>query len=219
MFLAIEGLIDPATVAVLRDEAAGLTFEDGAKTAGRFAREVKANDQAAASPERDAVLNMVSQALQANPLFAAAARPKAMTPLILSRYRAGQTYGLHVDDALMGGVRTDISFTLFLSPPETYDGGALIIEDSLEARAVKLSAGSVFLYPSTSLHRVEPVTAGERLVVVGWVQSRIRAAEKREILFDLDRSIAELHASAGKSALFDTLCKTRSNLLRMWAEA
>jgi PKHD-type hydroxylase len=219
MFLAIEGLIDPATVAVLREETAGLTFEDGAKTAGRFAREVKANDQAAASPERDAVLNMVSQALQANPLFAAAARPKAMTPLILSRYRAGQTYGLHVDDALMGGVRTDISFTLFLSPPETYDGGALIIEDSLEARAVKLSAGSVFLYPSTTLHRVEPVTAGERLVVVGWVQSRIRAAEKREILFDLDRSIAELHASAGKSALFDTLCKTRSNLLRMWAEA
>jgi PKHD-type hydroxylase len=219
MFLAIEGLIDPATVAVLREEAAGLTFEDGAKTAGRFAREVKANDQAAASPERDAVLNMVSQALQAHPLFAAAARPKAMTPLILSRYRAGQTYGLHVDDALMGGVRTDISFTLFLSPPETYDGGALIIEDSLEARAVKLSAGSVFLYPSTTLHRVEPVTAGERLVVVGWVQSRIRAAEKREILFDLDRSIAELHASAGKSALFDTLCKTRSNLLRMWAEA
>jgi PKHD-type hydroxylase len=137
----------------------------------------------------------------------------------LSRYRAGQTYGLHVDDALMGGVRTDISFTLFLSPPETYDGGALIIEDSLEARAVKLSAGSVFLYPSTTLHRVEPVTAGERLVVVGWVQSRIRAAEKREVLFDLDRSIAELHASAGKSALFDTLCKTRSNLLRMWAEA
>jgi PKHD-type hydroxylase len=219
MFLAIEGLIDPATVAVLREETAGLTFKDGAKTAGRFAREVKANDQAAASPERDAVLNMVSQALQANPLFAAAARPKAMTPLILSRYRAGQTYGLHVDDALMGGVRTDISFTLFLSPPETYDGGALIIEDSLEARAVKLSAGSVFLYPSTTLHRVEPVTAGERLVVVGWVQSRIRAAEKREILFDLDRSIAELHASAGKSALFDTLCKTRSNLLRMWAEA
>ncbi|MGO4909183.1 Fe2+-dependent dioxygenase [Pseudorhodobacter sp. W20_MBD10_FR17] len=219
MFLAIEGLIDPATVAVLREESAALAFEDGAKTAGRFAREVKANDQAAASPARDAVLEVVTRALQANPLFAAAARPKAMTPLILSRYRMGQTYGLHVDDAVMGGVRTDIFFTLFLSEPDSYDGGALIIEDSLESRAVKLAAGSVFLYPSTTLHRVEPVTAGERLVVVGWVQSRIRSAEKREILFDLDRSIAELHASAGKSAVFDTLCKTRSNLLRMWAEA
>jgi PKHD-type hydroxylase len=219
MFLAIDGLIDPATVAVLREEAAALAFEDGAKTAGRFAREVKANDQATASPARDAVLEVVTRALQANPLFAAAARPKAITPLILSRYRSGQTYGLHVDDAMMGGLRTDVSFTLFLSDPDSYDGGALIIEDSLESRAVKLAAGSVFLYPSTTRHRVEPVSTGERLVVVGWVQSRIRIAEKREILFDLDRSIAELHASAGKSTVFDTLCKTRSNLLRMWAEA
>ncbi len=219
MFLAIEGLLDAATVGALQDEAAGLTFEDGAKTAGRFAREVKANDQAAASDARDAVLAMVGRALQENPLFSAAARPRAMTPLILSRYRVGQTYGLHVDDALMGGVRTDISFTVFLSDPDTYDGGALIMEDSLEARAVKLAAGSVFLYPSTTLHRVEPVTRGERLAVVGWVQSRIRQADQREILFDLDRSIAELHANAGKSALFDSLCKTRSNLLRMWAES
>ncbi len=218
MFLAIEDLIAPATVAVLREEAAGLAFEDGSKTAGRFAREVKANDQAAASPARDALLQMVSRALHAHPLFAAAARPKAITPLILSRYRPGQTYGLHVDDAEMGGLRTDISFTLFLSPPEAYGGGALVIEDSLESRAIKLPAGSLFLYPATTLHRVAPVTAGERLVVVGWVQSRIRSAEKREILFDLDRSIAELHAGAGKSALFDTLCKTRSNLLRMWVE-
>ena len=218
MFLAIEKVIDPAVVAVLRDEAAGLAFEDGAKSAGRFAREVKANDQAAPSDARDAVLAAAGRALQANPLFVAAARPKGITPLILSRYRKGQTYGLHVDDALMGNVRTDISFTLFLSEPDTYEGGALIIEDSLEARAVKLAAGSVFLYPSTTLHRVEPVTSGERLAIVGWVQSRIRQAAQREILFDLDRAIAQLHAEAGKSAMFDTLCKTRSNLLRMWAE-
>jgi len=218
MFLAIDGLLEAATIGALRDEAAELVFEDGAKTAGLFAREVKANDQAAPSDARDAVLGMVSRALQDNPLFAAATRPRAMTPLILSRYRAGQTYDLHVDDALMGGLRTDISFTVFLSDPATYDGGALILEDSLEARAVKLAAGSVFLYPSTTLHRVEPVTRGERLAVVGWVQSRVRQADQREILFDLDRSIAELHASAGKSALFDSLCKTRSNLLRMWSE-
>lgn len=219
MFLAIEGLIEPAMLAVLAEEAAGLMFEDGAKTAGRFAAEVKANSQAVACPARDAVLATVGRALQDHPLFAAAARPKAVTPLILSRYRQGQVYGLHVDDALMGTVRTDVSFTLFLSEPDSYDGGALVIEDSLEARAVKLAAGSVFLYPSTSLHRVEPVTRGERLAVVGWVQSRVRRADQREILFDLDVSIAELHAASGKSALFDTLCKTRSNLLRMWAEA
>lgn len=218
MFLAIDGVLDAATVGAIRAEVAGLAFEDGAKTAGRFAREVKANDQAAASEARDGVLALVGRALHDNPLFAAAARPRAMTPLILSRYRIGQTYGLHVDDALIGGLRTEISFTVFLSDPDSYDGGALILEDSLEARAVKLAAGSVFLYPSTTLHRVEPVTRGERLAVVGWVQSRIRQADQREILFDLDRSIAELHAGSGKSALFDTLCKTRSNLLRMWVE-
>lgn len=142
-----------------------------------------------------------------------------MTPLILSRYRTGQTFWLHVNEEITVGLRTDISFTLFLSDPASYRGGALILEDSLEARAVKLAAGSVFLYPSTTLHRVEPVIAGERLIIVRWVQSRMGDAEKRAILFDLDRSIAELHDSAGKSALFDTLCKTRFNLLRMWAEA
>jgi PKHD-type hydroxylase len=219
MFLAIDDLIDPATAQVLREEAGTLEFEDGAATAGRFAREVKANDQARRSEARDALLAMATRAMQAHPLFTAATRSKAMTPLILSRYRQGQTYGLHVDDAVMGGIRTDISFTLFLSDPASYEGGALILEDSLEARAVKLPAGGIFLYPSNSLHRVEPVTSGERLAIVGWVQSHIRDPGQREILFDLDRSIAELHASTGKSALFDTLCKTRSNLLRMWVEA
>jgi PKHD-type hydroxylase len=123
-----------------------------------------------------------------------------------------------VDDALMGGLRTDLSFTLFLSEPETYDGGALVIEDSFEARAIKLGAGEMILYPSTSLHRVEPVTRGSRLAVVGWVQSRVRDAGRREILFDLDRSVAELQAG-GADELLDRLAKTRSNLLRMWAEA
>ncbi|MGB5870985.1 MAG: Fe2+-dependent dioxygenase, partial [Albidovulum sp.] len=161
----------------------------------------------------------VGAALAANALFQSAARPRAMTPLILSRYRAGQTYGLHVDDALMGGIRTDISFTLFLSDPETYDGGALIVEDMAEARAFKPGAGDLILYPSTTLHRVEPVTRGSRLAMVGWVQSWIRHADQREILFDLDRAVEEAHAVGGKSAQFDRLAKTRSNLLRMWAGA
>lgn len=218
MLLVLENLLSAQEVAALRAMAEVLEFGDGRATAGLHARQVKANDQALPSPELDAVLGKVERALAASPLFRSAARPKALTRLILSRYRAGQTYGLHVDDALMQGLRTDLSFTLFLAEPDTYDGGALIIEDTFEARAIKLAAGEVILYPSTTLHRVEPVTRGTRLAVVGWVQSLIRDGAQREILFDLDQAVDACFAAEGKSALFDLLAKTRSNLLRMWAE-
>lgn len=219
MLLVIEQLLTAIEVQVLREAASRLQFDDGRKTAGRFAAEVKANDQAAPSPELAAVLAKVETALAGNALFRSAARPKALTRLILSRYRTGQTYGLHVDDALMAGLRTDLSFTLFLAEPDAYDGGALIIEDTFEARAIKLNPGDLILYPSTTLHRVEPVTRGERLAVVGWAQSLIRRADQREILFDLDQAVETSFAAEGKSPLFDSLAKTRSNLLRMWAEA
>ena len=218
MMLVIDGLFDAVTVTALREAAEALDFADGSATAGAMARRVKANDQATATPERDALLAKVSTTVRAHPVFLSAARPHRISPLIVSRYREGQTYGSHVDDALMGGLRTDLSFTLFLSEPETYDGGALVIEDSFEARAIKLGAGEMILYPSKSLHRVEPVTRGARLAVVGWVQSRVRDAGRREILFDLDRSVAELQ-TGGADELLDRLAKTRSNLLRMWAEA
>lgn len=219
MLLVIEQLLTAIEVQVLREAASRLQFDDGRKTAGRFAAEVKANEQAAPSPELAAVLAKVETALAGNALFRSAARPKALTRLILSRYRTGQTYGLHVDDALMAGLRTDLSFTLFLAEPDAYDGGALIIEDTFEARAIKLNPGDLILYPSTTLHRVEPVTRGERLAVVGWAQSLIRRADQREILFDLDQAVETSFAAEGKSPLFDSLAKTRSNLLRMWAEA
>lgn len=139
--------------------------------------------------------------------------------MLVSRYREGQTYGAHVDDAIMGGARTDLSFTLFLSEPDGYDGGALIVEDVLEARSIKLGPGEMILYPSTALHRVEPVSRGERLAVVGWIESWVREAERREALFDMELALREVHGREGKSALFDRLAKTRSNLLRMWAGA
>lgn len=217
MYLAIDAVLDQAEVAAIRASAAGLQFQDGRATAGRYASEVKANDQATASPARDALLARVEKALLANDLFTLAARPRALSKLLLSRYRQGQTYGLHVDDALMAGLRTDLSFTLFLSDEASYDGGALVIEDSLESRAVRLPAGSLILYPSTTLHRVDPVTAGERLAIVGWVQSWVRAAGEREILFDLEMALRRVHEESGKSDLFDLLAKSRTNLLRMWA--
>ena len=218
MFLVLPGVLPAAEAAVLAETAEALPYGDGRATAGRFVREIKANDQALPGPERDALLARVERGLQAHPLFRAAARPRAMTPLILSRYREGQTYGLHVDDAVMGGLRTDLSFTLFLTPPETYDGGALIVEDRLEARAIKLQAGDAILYPSDTLHRVEPVIRGTRLAVVGWIQSLIRDPARREILFDLEQAVETVFAREGKTELFDQLAKTRSNLLRLWVE-
>lgn len=217
MFVAIEGVLTPGEAAALRTAAAALDFADGRATAGRFARRIKANDQAVASPGLEAIQTKVTAALARHPVFASAARPKAMTTLVLSRYRQGQTYGIHVDDALMQGIRTDLSFTLFLSDPESYEGGALVVADTVEERAFKLAAGGLILYPSTTLHRVEPVSSGTRLCVVGWVQSWIRSGDEREILFDLDRAIADLSAREGKQDLLGTLTKTRSNLLRKWA--
>ena len=179
---------------------------------------MKANDQAAASPERDAILARVERALRDKPMFRSAARPKSMSPMLLSRYRVGQTYGLHVDDAIMGVMRSDLSFTLFLADPASYDGGALIIEDPLETRSIKLAAGDMILYPTTTLHQVEAVTRGERLSVVGWVKSLIRQSDRREMQFDLDQAVEAVFAREGKTPLFDSLAKTRSNLLRMWIE-
>lgn len=215
MFLAIKGILTPAEAQAARDMAAGLTFQDGRKTAGAQAARVKTNDQAAPSPDRDALLTRIQAAIVGHPVFASAARPRHLTPLILSRYRKGQTYGMHVDNAIMSGLRTDLSFTLFLCDPASYEGGALEIEDSLETRQFRLEAGDMILYPSTTLHRVTPVTRGERVAVVGWVESWIRDPGEREILFDLDRSIASLEPGP----VLDQLTKVRSNLLRRWAGA
>lgn len=219
MLIALTGTLAPAEVGAIREAVRKLDFGDGRATAGRRAREVKANDQALPSPARDAILEKVRRALMAHPVFLAAARPQRLTPLLLSRYRVGQTYGLHVDDAIMGGLRTDLSFTLFLSDPTTYEGGALEIEDNYAPREVRLAAGDLILYPSTTLHRVTPVTSGERLAVVGWVQSLIRTQEQREVLFDLDQSIATLEQTGAARAVIDRLSKARSNLLRLWAGA
>ena len=151
-------------------------------------------------------------------VFVAAARPKRLVRLLISRYEPGMTYGTHVDDAMIDGVRTDLSFTLFLSDPASYEGGELVVEDSYGERAIKLSPGELILYPSTTLHRVEPVTAGLRLAAVGWLRSYVRDAERREILFDLETALRQVHAERGKTPVFDLLVKTRTNLLRRWAE-
>lgn len=218
MIVQIGGLLADDTLASLRqalgEEAAG--FKPGAATAGWHARPVKHNEQASGAAAAQSVA-AVKDALGAHPVFNAVARPKALVGLLVSRYGPGMEYGTHVDNAMMNGIRTDLSFTVFLAPPEAYDGGELVIEANDGEQPVKLAAGSAVVYPSTSLHRVEQVTRGERLVVVGWVRSLVRRADQREILFDLDQMIAS-QRMGGDRAMLDRLMKCKANLLRMWAE-
>jgi PKHD-type hydroxylase len=218
MFIVLGEVLDRHEVAALREVAAALDFEDGRATAGKYARSVKHNEQAASSPEREAITQKVTETLRQNRLFKAAARPRHFVRMLVSRYQPGMEYGFHVDDAIMNGRRTDLSFTLFLSPAESYSGGGLVIDDPLEARTIRLDAGELVLYPSNTLHRVEPVTEGERLAVVGWVTSWVREPQRREVLFDLEMTASELFQREGKSQTVDRLNKTRTNLLRMWAD-
>lgn len=212
MPIVLDDLFTPAEAGVLAEAATSLPFVGGEATAGAQARAVKKNEQAAPGPETRAVLDKVEQALSRNALFQATAYPRQFASLMVTRTSPGGAYGTHVDNALIGGARADLSFTLFLSDPASYEGGDLMISDRLEERAIRLPRGQALLYPTGALHRVAPVTAGTRLVVVGWVQSWVEDPRAREALFDLWRA---LQGAEGEQALL--LSKTRSNLLRMWA--
>jgi len=223
MLICIENLIDEATLALLRGWMAEATFEDGRATAGGNAAVVKNNEQVSSDPERpdpklEEMKHLVRDALWDNNLFCAAAEPKRIHPPLFSRYSPGMGYGTHMDNALMGNSRVDMSLTLFLSDPASYDGGELVIELPFGERAVKLPAGSAVLYSTTALHRVAAVTRGERLAAVTWVRSYIRDPAKREILFDLRTAHYRLADQLGKTPEVDMLSKTHTNLLRRWAE-
>jgi PKHD-type hydroxylase len=219
MFTVIADVIDGAAITEARAVLAEVRFVDGRATAGWHARLVKNNLQAPSADKVVAKLkDTLAAAIAANPLFRLVARPKPLTPLVLSRYEPGMAYGSHVDDALMNGMRTDVSFTLFLSDPHTYDGGALVVETSGGEDDIKLPAGSLVVYPSTALHRVQEVTKGARLAAVGWARSFIRDPARRELLFDLDTARQRIFEMQGKTAEFDLLSKSSANLLRMWAE-
>ena len=195
-----------------------MRFEDGRLTAGWSARLVKDNEQAREGAALSVLREWVANAILGHEVFNLAARPKALTPLIFSRYTEGRHYGSHVDNPLMNGIRTDVSFTLFLADLDSYDGGELVIESMAGEEEVKLAAGHLVAYDSTALHRVAPVTRGERLVAVGWAQSYVRDSARRELLFDLETARRNLFAQTGKSPEFDLLAKTSANLFRMWAE-
>ncbi|MGR3757802.1 MAG: Fe2+-dependent dioxygenase [Tranquillimonas sp.] len=218
MIIVIGNVLDKFAVAALKGAAEALPYEDGRKTAGRYARGVKSNQQAADTAEREAILSKIRKTLNGNEVFVSAARPRRFARMLVSRYGPGMEYGFHVDDPIMKGSRTDLSSTLCLSDPESYDGGGLVIDDAIEERVFRLNAGDMVLYPTSALHRVEPVTRGERVAVVGWVTSWVRDPARREVLHDLDTVARATFDAQGKTPAFDRLLKAKSNLYRMWAD-
>jgi len=222
MFICIGNVLDAAQLRQARELLSQQSFESGSRTAGWAAALVKNNEQLAPDSANHAKLQqLVYEALIANEVFALAAMPKAMRPLLFSRYQTGMDYGDHVDNALMGEnprIRSDLSFTLFLSAPDEYEGGELTIEDMQGTQTYKLDAGALVLYPSDTLHRVDPVTAGVRQVAVSWVQSLIRDPRQRQIIFDLETTRRQLFQQHGKTPQFDALSKSVSNLWRLWAD-
>jgi PKHD-type hydroxylase len=218
MQIVIGNVLSADEVALVRETLARANFQDGRETAGFAAEMVKHNRQAANDGKIETVRRLVESRILSHEVFALAVRPKTLTSVMFSAYEPGMRYGSHVDDALIQGVRTDVSFTLFLSEPASYDGGELVIESAAGEDTVKLEAGSLVAYPSTALHHVAEVTRGARLAAVGWARSYIRDGARRELLFDLDTARRQMFARDGKSADYDLVSKSLANLLRMWVE-
>lgn len=226
MITAIPDIVTKEELAQLRAGLDSAEFADGARSAGWNAVGIKNNLQltngmAGYEPLR----KIVNAGLERNALFQTAVRPRFVQPVMFNRYAPGMSYGAHMDDAIMnapsaypGRVRIDVSFTLFLSDPASYQGGELVFDQSGIEQPFKLPAGALVAYPATTLHRVAPVTEGVRTAAVGWVQSEIRDAGQRAILFDLERARRSVFAGAGKNETFDLLSRVLGNLLHLWAE-
>lgn len=220
MITVFENFIPAELVREIRDAMSSVRFRDGAASAGAQAKLVKANEEAEPEdPTAERIKAVLSDAIIRHQEFRLAQRPKRLGGLILSRYETGMEYGAHVDHPLSGGdMRRDVSFTLFLSPRESYDGGALVVIDRGGEREFRPEAGTLVAYPATSVHRVSKVVRGVRLAAVGWAQSMVRDAAQRELLYDLNFARLELFEKHGKSEASDLLAKSAANLFRMWAE-
>lgn len=226
MLLHIPQVLTPVQVRDLRTALDAAGWQSGLDTAGPQARQVKANEQI--DPGHPAFVGLsqqVAQALQQHPMFMSAALPRHMLPPMFNRYQGGGQYGNHVDNAVQTDrrtgqlVRTDVSTTVFLSDPQEYEGGELVVEDSYGCHEVKLAAGDAIVYPSTSLHRVEPVTRGARVAAFLWTQSLVRDAWRRSMLFELDMTVVRLRAQLGDSAEVISLAGHYHKLLQQWADA
>lgn len=228
MLICIADVLSKADVADFRRAMDAADWEDGRSTAGAQSAMVKRNEQLPPDSELSRALGRrVISALTANPKFIAAAVPRQIFPPLFNRYAAsdGHRFGIHVDNAIRGDylsgtrIRTDLSVTLFLSEPDDYDGGELVIEDNYGSHDVKLPAGSLVLYPASSLHMVTPVTRGTRVASFFWLQSMIRDPHARTMIFDLDSAIQGLVTRLGRDDPETVkLTGIYHNLIRYWAE-
>ena len=224
MIMRIPNVLAADAADALAAELSAGTWTDGRATAGTQSAQAKRNDQL---DERDPLARAAGErivtALERNPLFISAALPLRVFPPLFNRYAAGQAFGAHVDNAIRQTkdgrtIRTDLSATLFLSAPEEYTGGELVIGDSGGVQAVKFAAGDLVLYPANSVHRVEPVTAGARIAAFFWIQSMVRDDGQRRTLFELDDSIRALRHEIGDRPSLVSLMSVYHNLVRAWAD-
>jgi PKHD-type hydroxylase len=225
MMVHIPNVLTAEQVTRCRDVMEKGEWIDGRITAGHQSMKVKNNLQLPeTSPLARELGDMVMQALTRNQMFVSAVLPKQVFPPLFNRYDPGMVFGAHVDNAIrehveMGlRVRTDVSSTLFISAPEDYDGGELVVEDTYGSHSVKLPAGDMIIYPGTSLHHVTPVIRGSRIASFFWTQSLIREESKRALLFDLDMSIIGLTRDHPDHPSVVQLTNVYHNLLRQWTE-
>ena len=226
MIVTIDPLLDAGELTTARSLLASASWSDGRITAGTQAAQAKNNRQLAEDEPNVAPLRrLVLQALSRSAMFFAAALPLKILPPFFNRYAdEANAYGAHVDGAMRQApdgsyVRTDLSATLFLSDPDSYDGGELLIDDTFGTHRLKLPAGSLVLYPSSSVHQVTPVTRGERLASFLFMQSMVRDEGRRRLLYDMDMALLSLRASVGETAAVVQLTGTYHNLLRQWADS
>jgi PKHD-type hydroxylase len=225
MLLRIPAILDKAQVAQMRAVIDAAEWIDGNATSGHQSGKAKDNLQLAEDSQAARSQGaLVMTLLEKVPTFIAAALPASVYPPLFNRYAGGQAFGPHIDNAVRRRagsnfrIRTDLSATLFLSEAADYDGGELVIEDTYGVHSVKLAAGDLILYPSSSLHQVTPVTRGARVACVFWVQSLVRDDAQRTLLFDMDLGIRALSQKAPDDAAIVSLTGVYHNLLRMWAE-
>lgn len=224
MIVRIPGLLDPESLAQIRQWLQQAEWQDGRATAGFQSARVKHNLQLDPSNEAAcAARELIVHALERNSLFLSAALPHHLYPPLFNRYEPGMAFGAHIDNAIRQipgtphRLRTDVSATLFLSAAEDYDGGELVIEDIYGTHEVKLGAGDLVVYPASSVHRVKPVTRGARLAAFFWVQSLVADDAARTLLFELDASIRALTAADADSDALLRLTGCYHNLVRRWS--